>query len=267
MFPYFTLFWFSFLLVPEILCGQGQANTLLGLYSPGTNDPWLLWQQPDQLSRQQGLTAAAGSWYRWNTPEAGDAMLAISAAVPGGGLAFGLEQQSFGGLRESRHLLGFGRDFSGWQLGVQLSHERQRIEERSRDRLGFGLSGSYTLHAQWQLLVAYQQRPLSDENWQRAVQLPQWQAGFAHRLLPQLQLCVSARLLPGNKPALVAGVFYQVLTNFSLLSGYQGAANQLAFGMNYQLKQLKTSLTAQIHPVLGTAYWIDLCFDLPSFSF
>jgi hypothetical protein len=267
MLPYFTRILIIWLLAPYWATGQGQANTVLGLMSPAANDPWLLWQQPDQLGRQSGLSAAAGSWYRWNTPGAGERMLAISAAVPGGGLAFGLEQQSFAGLRESRHLLGFGRDFSGWQLGIQLQHERQRIAERSRDRLGYGISGAYPLHKQWQLLVAYHQSPLGDENWQRSPLLPKWQAGFAHQLLPQLQLCFGTQLSPGDKPSINSGVFYQPLPHFSLLAGYQSASSHLAFGINYQLSQLKTSLTAQIHPLLGTAYWLDLCFDLPSFSF
>lgn len=264
---YFTLSLFCWLLFVCTAAGQGQANALLGLYSPTSNDPWLLWQQPDQLGKQKGLSMAAGSWYRWQTSGAGERMLVVSAAVPGGGLAFGLQQQSFSGLNESQHLLGFGRDFSGWQLGIQLRHERQRIEDRHRDQLGFGLSSTYSLHKQWQLLVAYQQSPLAEASWQRAQQLPRWQAGFAHKLLPQLQLCFSSQLSPGEKPQLISGIFYQPLPQFAVLAGYRSAQTQLSFGMNYQLKMLKTSLTAQFHPLLGTAYWLDLCYDLAAFSF
>jgi len=267
MIPCFTRFLVFYLLMPFAAFGQGQLNTVLGLASAQNNDPWLVWLQPDQLGKQRGISGAAGSWYRWDTPGAGERMLAVSAAVPGGGLAFGLQQQSVAGLRESQHLLGFGRDFSGWQLGIQLRHERQRIEERSRDRLGYGLSGTYLIHKSWTLVASYQQSPLSEKNWQRSSPLPAFQAGFAHQMSPQLQLCLSSILRPGLKPGMQGGVFYQPLKQFSLLMGYESSQSRLAFGMNYQLKQLRTSLTAQIHPQLGTAYWIDLCLDMPSFSF
>ncbi len=267
MFPCFTLGLICCVLLSCSAAGQGQLNSVLGLVTAPTNDPWLVWQQPDQLGKQRGISGAAGSWYRWNTPDAGERMLALSAAVPGGGLAFGMQQQSFAGLGESQHVLGFGRDFRGWQMGVQLRHERQRIEERSRDRLGFGLSGSYVLHQQWTLLASFRQSPLSDGNWQRNRELPAFQAGFAHQLSDQLQLCVSSILQPGEKPGSQGGVWYQPISQFSLLMGYESRLSRLSFGLNYQMKQLRTSFTAQTHPQLGTAYWIDLCLDLPSFSF
>lgn len=178
-----------------------------------------------------------------------------------------MQQQNFAGLRESQHLFGFGKNFSNWQLGIQMRHERQRIEERSRDRLGFGISGSYAIIHKWTLMAAYHQSPLSDQNWQRSNQQPHFRSGFSHQLSKQLQLCVSSVLQPGQKPRLQGGIIYQPLPQFLLLMGYEGAISQLAFGLNYQLKQLRTSLTAQMHPQLGTAYWIDLCFDLPAFSF
>lgn len=267
MFPCFTLGLICCVLLSCSAAGQGQLNSVLGLFTAPTNDPWLVWQQPDQLGKQRGISGAAGSWYRWNTPDAGERMLAISAAVPGGGLAFGMQQQSFAGLRESQHVLGFGRDFIGWQLGLQLQHERQRIEERSRDRMGYGLSGSYPLHRNWMLLASFRQTALSDANWQRSRQLPVFQAGFSHQLSEQLQLCASSILQIGANPALQGGVYYQPVRQFSVVLGYESSLSRLAFGLNYQLKQLRTSLSAQYHPQLGTAYWIDLCLDLPSFSF
>ncbi|GEM_PF-2442585 len=242
------------------LSGQGPAGILRGLHRSVKPDVWQLWNQPDQLAPNANSMAAAGSWYRWQTVGAGESMLALQMAVPGGVLALGIEYASFGGFHEKKHLIGFGKSWPRVSIGIQIQHRRFKIENRKSDLPGYVLSGSYQLKKDWWVHLRCEQHLLPDHSWQKAVQFPVLQGGFTHDLFESLQLNGGLVFSPAETGiGFQGGLIYHITHDLAILSGYTGSQNRLGVGLEYGLKKFKVQFYALHQNSPGTTYWMGLC--------
>jgi hypothetical protein len=254
-------------LAPVVLHGQvtaGARSASLAGASASLDDEWSV------LNNQAGMaflnTVHAGVFYesRFLVPGLGDKGLGVTAPVGRG--AFGLSFRSFGFnlYSDSRAGLAYAIKLDEkLSIGVQANFHRIRIAEGYGTAQAVTIEGGAIYRMTDRLTIAAHlfnptRSQIADFNEERMVSV--LKGGASYLFGNKVRLLSEIRKPSDRKPAIVAGVEYQVVETFSVRIGAGSNPGLTSFGLGWQIQSWRIDASSSYHAILGFSPQISLAY-------
>ncbi|MFN8698392.1 MAG: hypothetical protein ACK500_11180 [Flavobacteriales bacterium] len=258
---------FLFLLAPAAVFGQmnaGARSASLAGASASLQDEWSV------LNNQAGMaflnTVHAGVFYesRFLVPGLGDKGLGVTAPVGLGAFGFSFRSFGFNLYSDSRAGLAYAIKLDEKiSLGVQANFHRIRIAE------GYGTAQTLTIEGgaiykmtERLTIAAHLFNPtrsqIADFNDERMVSV--LKGGASYLFGNKVRLLSEIRKPSDRKPAISAGVEYQVVETLAVRVGAGSNPGLTSFGLGWQIQSWRIDASSSYHAILGFSPQISLAY-------